>query len=113
MSATELRERVRFDARITTTNDYGGVEGEWVEGVTVAARITPMQRGEEVLSRRLSGTRVVRIRVRRSEATVAIGSDARAVDVRTGETYNVRGIDPVGERRAYLDFLAESGGAHG
>ncbi|CAL8981547.1 hypothetical protein RHODGE_RHODGE_02828 [Rhodoplanes serenus] len=108
--AGSLDRRIAFDRRMETSDEYGGVEAEWVEGFVVAASVTPRLGGETVMAARLAGTAPVTIMVRRSVQTAAVTSAWRARDVRSGETYNIRSIAAVGGARGrYIEMLAESG----
>jgi head-tail adaptor len=115
VTAGELRERVRFDRRATIPDDgYGNTTGAWaLFAGPWPARIAPAAGSEDVLAERLTGLQPVEITIRYCTQAVAIQSQDRAVDVRSGKTYNVTSINNADERHAYLSILATAGGADG
>lgn len=115
MTAGELKEQVRFDRRAIIPDDgYGNTTGAWETlGGPWPARIAPAAGSEDVLAERLSGLQPVEITIRYSSQTVKIQTQDRAVDVRSGRTYNVTSINNPDERRAYLTILATAGAADG
>lgn len=110
-----LRERLAFDVRVDLTagsppsDDYGNVEGDFVEQFSVAARIKPLRGGEDVLASRLSGVQPVVFQVRVSANTRRITTAWRARDVRRGTHYNINSITNMDERNEFFDILATSG----
>lgn len=115
MAGGDLREMVRFDRRSIIPDDgYGNTAGGWA---TLAgpwpARIAPAAGSEDVLAERLSGLRPIEITIRWTPLAASIQTQDRAVDIRTGKTYNVTSIDNPDEHRAYLTVLASAGGADG
>ena len=112
MPAGQLRERVIFEQRSTEEDGAGNYVDEWVPSDPVAARIQYLKAGEEVMGQRLSGTQPVVITVRSSAFTRSLTASWRARDARSGKTFNLAAPRP-DERRAYIDFLATSGGADG
>jgi head-tail adaptor len=115
MAAGELREMLRFDRRVTIPDDgYGNTQGTWEPFAgPCPARIAPAAGSEDVLAERLTGLQPVEITVRYSRETVVIGTQDRAVDVRSGKTYSISSVNNADERRAYLTILATAGGADG
>lgn len=115
MSASELRERLAFDARADLNlnspagDGYGNTEGDWQEQFRLFARVQPMKGGETVMASRLTGAQPVIIKVRYSNHAATITTGWRARDVRSGAEYNIRGIANMDEKRDYLDILAETG----
>lgn len=115
MVAGRLKERVRFDRRATVADDgTGNTLGDWETYLgPVWAEIKPMRGGEVVQMARLSGTRGVEILIRSSiEARTLVTSD-RAVNTRTGETFNIRLIENRDMRNRMLNIIAEGGVADG
>lgn len=122
MDAGELRDRLRFERRATIADTgMGVVEGDWEQvypvaetGLkSVAARIKPLRATEQVLQRRLEGTVDYAIRIRWSRVAATLGSECRAVNVRSGAHYNLTSfLDPDGGRE-WLDITATLGGADG
>jgi head-tail adaptor len=114
MTAGELKELVRFDRRATIDDGYGNTAGAWeLLGGPWPARIAPAAGSEDVLADRLSGLQPVEITIRYFSQTLAIQAQDRAVDVRTGRTYNITSVNNPDERHAYLSILATAGGADG
>jgi head-tail adaptor len=115
MAAGELREMVRFDRRATIPDDgYGNTSGAWEPFAgPCPARIAPAAGSEDVLAERLQGLQPVEITVRYSRQTAALGTQDRAVDVRSGRTYSISSVNNGDERLAYLTILATAGGADG
>jgi head-tail adaptor len=115
MAAGELREMLRFDRRATIPDDgYGNTRGAWAEFAgPYPARVAPAAGSEDVLADRLSGLQPVEITIRWTPLAVTIQTEDRAIDVRSGKTYNVTSINNADERRAYLTILATAGGADG
>lgn len=110
MGAGELNQRLRFEARMLVSDDYGNEVGEFEERFVRSAGVTPLKGTESVMGARLQGRQPVVIRVRRDSETAAIAPSWRAVDVRTGTIYQIKAppADMLGTRM-YLDILAESG----
>ena len=117
MSASELRERLAFDARADLDlnsppgDGYGNTEGDWQERFKVAAGVKPLKGGEDVLASRLTGVQPVVIRIRYSNQTLAITAAWRARDVRSGVEYALTAIADMDGRKEYLDILATAGAA--
>lgn len=111
MSAGELREKLSFEARIQTGDEYGNPEsGDFSEQFVEHGRIQPLKGGETVLASRLAGTKPVIIRVRYSSDTIMIRPGWRVKDVRSGVYYSVTAPSiNVDEKRRYLDILATEG----
>ena len=107
----DLRERVRFERRTEAGDDgYGNVQYEWAKSAgPMAARISPTQGSEDVISDRLTGIGTVDILVRSFSASEALTPEDRCVDVRSGKIYNIRSIINPDEHRRYLLMLAERG----
>lgn len=108
MSAGELRERVRFERRVTVSDGYGNEQGDWIQELTVAARIQPLRGSESVMAARLQGVQPVLIVVRASSASRAIKTDWRAVDARSGVAYAIK-TATLREGGDYIDLLCEAG----
>lgn len=113
MSAGELRERVRFEARGLVDDGFGNeVSGDWANalGTTVfSARITPSRGAESIQAARLAGKQPVVITVRSSQQTRQVTVDWRVVDARSGTIYNIRSIVNPDERDVFLDMECDSG----
>lgn len=111
MSAGELREKLSFEARISSDDEYGNpTAGEFTEQFEVSARIQPLKGGEGVIAARLTGVQPVIIRVRYSSDTAMIEAGWRAIDTRNNKVYAITAPPiNVDERRRYLDILATLG----
>lgn len=110
MAAGPLRERVRFERRASGSGDgYGNVSTAWSELDVVSAEVRPMRGSEQVLATKLEGREPVEIRVRFSSTLANLTTDDRAVNVRTGATFNVRSVENRDQRKKYLTVIAEAG----
>lgn len=113
--AGDLRERIAFDKRETSSDGGGGTTTSWSEQFTVWGGFTHLRGGETVLAGRLEGRHTLVIRVRASTNTRLITSDWRARDARRGTEFAIRDVtlEPMdaGGRpaRGYIDLLCESG----
>ncbi len=108
-----LNRRLRFEKRTVVDESQGNQEGGWVPEFSRSARLRPMNWGETVIAARLSGVVPYEVTVRNDPGTRQITAGWRAVDERTGESFNVGpSVDP-GEDRAYLIFTCTSGVANG
>ena len=108
MSATELRERVRFERRVEADDGYGNTRGDWIGQFTVAARIMPLRGGEAVIAARLEGTQPAIVTVYADARTRTVTPDWRIVDARAGTVYAVRTVT-LRESKDYVDLLCEAG----
>lgn len=113
MPAGELRERVAFARRVTSSDGAGNERAEFSTQFTAWARIQPLKGGEEVLASRLAGVQPVIIRIRSSEAAREIATTWRATDTRTGREYDITAVANMDERNGYLDLMATAGKAVG
>ena len=119
--AGELRERITFEQKGLDSD--GERLGDWNsddDAVTRAAKLLPLRGGEQVVASRLAGRQPYIITVRRDTATRAITTDWRAYDARnTSRRFAILSIaphvDPASKlpSNAWLDILAEEGGADG
>lgn len=108
-AAGDMRERVRFEARATTGDEYGNpTAGAFVAQFTRAAKFKPLVGGEEVMQDRLGGIQPVVISVRHDSSTVRITPEWRAVDVRTGAIYEIRTAVDMDSRKQFIDMMAVS-----
>lgn len=109
VGAGKLDRRVRFEKRTQVSDGRGNYVADWSCQFTVAANRKFLRGGESVLAARLASRQPVILTIRASCEAREIGNDWRAVDVRTGEIYNIREIPKESENRGYLEMLAESG----
>lgn len=112
MTAGELHNRFAFDARVEQQDGRGNTVASWLERFQCRAGVLNMRGGETVMAARLEGRRPVVVTVRNFPATRQVTTDWRCRDVRTGEAFNVRAVQP-SQDRAYIEFLCESGVANG
>jgi SPP1 family predicted phage head-tail adaptor len=113
--ASELRNRVYFDKRVTQPADqYGNAESNFVEQFSRMAKVRPRLGGETVVASRLEGRQPVDITVRRDSETTLISSAWRARHGGNGTVYNVRSVvDPyenTADHGKWVEILAEAGG---
>lgn len=110
IGAGQMKARLIFQTRASSSDSYGNHEGSWVDQFTVAARVQPLRGGEEVIASRLSGVQPVLIIVRRSTDTRQILAAWRAVDANTGEVYALRSpATDMDEKGAFLTIVASAG----
>lgn len=109
--AGALSERVTFLEQVAGDDGYGGVVVGWQERFTEPARLMPLRGGETVMAGRLQGTQPFVCTVRSSTRTRAVTPAWRAVNARTGATYNIKAVTNPDERNAYLDVLMVAGEA--
>lgn len=108
----QLREKVSFYRRSTTSDGYGNQTGGWVLlSGPWAARIRPINGKEEILAAKLAGVQPVEIVVRSCAATRTITVADRAVNARTGAVYDLTAIQNPDERNIWLAMLAKAGDA--
>lgn len=118
MRAGNLRERLTFQRRAAGDDGFGNTTtGAWMDiagCVSVPAEIRPMRQTEAVLSQGVQGRILHQVAVRSTAALAGVGTGDRAVNVRTGRTYNIKGppMNP-DQRGRGLQFLVEEGGADG
>lgn len=103
-----LRERVLFQAPVSSPDGQGGTINGWSTGFTRWALYTRLRGGETVLAARLSGVQPTVIRVRADSETRTIDPTWRAADEHTGEVFALRGV-VLTDDRAFVDLTAESG----
>lgn len=106
--SAQLFEKVRFESPAPSLDGYGGPVNGWNEEFSVRAEAIYLRDGESVEQGRLAGQNTIVWRIRRSTQSFDVKTDWRIVNVRTGETMNVRSIIPTRDRR-YLDVTAQSG----
>ncbi|WP_162409383.1 head-tail adaptor protein [Acuticoccus sediminis] len=116
-AAGSLREQIRFDRRVEFDDGYGNTTAGWgafAEGLPAA--IEPVRGSEEVLAGKLTGLTPVTITIRWQPGLVG-GADRlttadRAVNVRSGDTFNIKSIE-ADPRRRWITLTCENGGADG
>lgn len=110
MSAGNLRRQVAFQRREMIEDIYGNVEGIWETRFQTFADFKFLRGGEQVMSGRLAGKQPAIITIRNSSASRQVETGWRILDS-DGDDWNIRAItDPTG-KRAWLEVLADKGGA--
>ena len=112
MATQRMRERVAFQARTKASDGAGNTVGAWNTAApicTVSARLRPINGREEVMAQKLQGTLNFELLVRYSSQTAAVTPSCRAVNARTGETYDIRTIQNPDERNAWLSMIVTGG----
>lgn len=112
MKAGSLYHLFAFDARDAVSDGAGNTQGAFVEQFQCNAGRLVLRGGETVMAARLEGRQPVILSVRAETRTNRITSDWRARDVRTGEVFNIRSIQP-SEKRDAIELLCEAGVADG
>lgn len=108
--AGALSEVVEFQVRSEADDQYGNpISGPFTTQFFEPCRLRPLKGTEPVLAQRLVGVQPYVLTVRSSVRTRRVGVDWRAVNARTGETYNITAITNPDERGAYLDMLVTTG----
>jgi head-tail adaptor len=110
--AGSMSERFRFDRRVATGDQYGGGETAFSPVFETSASRRFLRGGEAVLASRLEGRQPVLLTIRSSLQSREITSAWRAVDARSGESYNVTAVNP-GADRQWIEILAISGAGDG
>lgn len=109
--AGSLSERVAFLEPDEIDDGYGGTTTGYVERFQDAARLQPRLGGEPVIAARLTGVQPYTMTVRSSAATRQVSPAWRAVNKRTGVTYNIKTCVNADERNAYIEMLVVAGEA--
>jgi hypothetical protein len=110
--AGQMQWRFRFERRATDAN--GDQLGAWGDGaVTLDAKLVTLKGTEAVMSARLQGRQPIILTIRDCAAARAITTDWRAVDVRSGNVYGVKGAAPNTDNIAFIDVLAQAEGTSG
>lgn len=115
MTAGELREMIRFDRRTIRGDDgYGNVVNGWATFAgPLPARVEGAAGSEEVQAGHVIALSPVTITVRYCQSAAAVRPQDRAVDQRTGRTWNITSVANLDERRAYITVTASGGAADG
>jgi head-tail adaptor len=108
--AGAMREKIEFQVKITSPDEYGNEQTEWQTQFTTAARLTPMKGGEPVIASRLAGVQPYIISIRSCVAARAVTTAWRAVDARNpSRIFNITSAANVDEKNAYIDMMATQG----
>lgn len=112
--AGELSNKVTFRRRALDAN--GDRLGGWADQVTLSARRTTVRtRGsEQELQGRIQGLQPVLFTVRLCSAIRGLDNTWSALDVRSGEEFNIVAVEPTkGDERRFVDVLATKDGTSG
>ncbi|MGY6251609.1 head-tail adaptor protein [Bosea thiooxidans] len=110
--AGSLNQLCAFQVKAAGEDEYGNVTvGAWTTQFTEPCRLMAKLGGEGVFAGRLQGTQPFIMTVRSSTRTRGVDGTWRAVNARTGETYNIKTNVNVDERNAYLELLVVAGEA--
>jgi head-tail adaptor len=116
-AAGKLRDRVRFQRRVTTDDGHGNEEAGWGDltpPVVRACELRPTRGGETVQSGRLTGQALWDCWVRSDSGTRDVRVGDRVVDARDERrTWNIRFIGDMDGRNAWLLIQMETGVADG
>lgn len=112
--AGDLRQRVKFQRRAPATDAHGNAVGAWVDlAVSRACALAPTRGVEEVQAGRIAGKASWDCWVRSDSGTRSLTTGDRAVDERTGETFDISFIGDMDGRRVWLLVQLVSGGVDG
>ncbi|MDO1560418.1 head-tail adaptor protein [Brevundimonas sp. 2R-24] len=112
--AGDLRQRVKFQRRVNTINDYGNAVGSWQDlAVERACSLAPTRGGEDVQAGRVQGRASWDCWVRSDSGTRTIVPGDRAVDTRTGQAFNVAFAGDMDGRRIWILIQLVSGAPDG
>lgn len=107
--AGALRERVEFDAPVTSADGHGGQVTVWTAAEDALRRSAEMiyRGGDETLeAARLEGREVYKVRMRQSPEVREITNDWRMRHPRTGRIFNVLEVDVLTDR-AHVTLVVE------
>lgn len=111
MGAGALREVLAYELRSEIDDGAGNpVSGPWVEQFRMSAQVHPLRGTEAVTASRLQGIQPYLVTVRCTSATVAMATDGRLRDTRSGVTYNITSA-VARERRDLVDVVCVVGTA--
>lgn len=110
----KLTARIKFQRRSTARDAYGNEEGDFADlGVERYGELKPTRGGEDVQASRLSGKTLFDFWVASDAGTRGIGPGDRAVDVRSGRTFNVRFNEDMDGQNHWRLMTFEAGVADG
>lgn len=109
--AGSLSERITFQALDNIPDEWGGTSTGYVDQFTEPARMMPKVGGEGVTASRLQGVQPFLCTVRSSTRTRQITPAWRAVNERTGTTYNITTAVNIDERNQWIELMLVAGEA--
>lgn len=104
----ELDRRLRFEQRGLDANGERRAAWDASGGVTVAGRVRFLRGSEAVVAQRLEGRQPATLLVRNSSAVAPIGNAWRAVDVLSGQIFEIVSPPALTPDRAAVEFMAEA-----
>jgi SPP1 family predicted phage head-tail adaptor len=107
--AGELRERLKFEKRISVDDGYGNLEGNWADQFTLNARLRPKLGGEDVLQERLAGRQPFTVTLRFSVKSEQITPEWRAINIKSGKILNIRSVSNPDEKRQWIELMVDEG----
>lgn len=108
--AGDLRDRLRFEKRAATQDEYGNaVTGEFASQFIRSVQIMPLKGGEDVIASRLQGTQPVIIIARFDTMTRTVTPEWRAVHVADGTVYAIRTAVDMDRKHQWIEMMAEAG----
>ena len=109
-SSGDLIERISFQKPGGVDDGYGNeVPGDFAEQFQRCAGFIMKPGSESVLAARLQGQQPVTIIVRFDSQTRTIGTDWRAVDVRTGIAYAIKAAEDMDRKRQWWTMVCVAG----
>lgn len=112
--AGDLRHRVKFQRRQATTDTHGNAVDGWGDlEIRRACALTPTRGGEDVQAGRIAGKASWDCWVRSDSGTRGLSVGDRAVNTRTGETFNIGFVGDMDGDGAWLLIQMTSGGVDG
>lgn len=110
-AAGDMRERVRFEARVETDDGFGNSTAEWAPRFSRAAAYLMRPGSEAVLAARLQSQQPVTMIVRFDPDTQKITPEWRAVDERDGAVYAIQAAADMERRRQWMTLVCVAGEA--
>ncbi len=107
-----LRESIAFERLIQTPMGDGNTESTWNTDAplcTVRGEMRPINGREEVLAQKLEGVQPFALTVRYCAATAGVTTEDRAVNTRTGVTYDITAIQNPDMRQQWLSMVVRQG----
>jgi len=110
MASGALRQKIDFQARVTSPDEYGNEQTEWVTQFAEPAELIPLKAGESVIAARLTGTQPFVIRIRSSQRARGVTTAWRAIDARNpSRIFNITSVANFDQKNAWLDMMATEG----
>lgn len=110
-----MRDRVRFERQITSSDGGGGQTGTWQALTTERCDIERLESFRFDVERQKAGSvdsmPLVRIHVHQSALTREITSGMRAVDLKTMKTMNINFVQDLDDHSRRLVISASEGAA--